>query len=171
MRCRHAPILDCGNYRSLYLLSCKVGAMISTGTEQKFTGVSKLRTRSSLVRSLQHCYLLQHSTSQTCIITSKHSVCHQAEWLEAVLSDSLPSEPNRCHWARPGPGIFWQHLVSCWGEAKFAGSLGSRPHKFAPEIFHLFASYCHFNELGKICKRLGSVFRTSGLIVRFIFSL
>ena len=120
----HAPILDCVNYLSLYLLSCKVGAMISTGTEQKFTGVSKLGTRSSLVRSLQHCYLLQHSTPQTCIITRKHLVCHQVEWMEAVLSDGLPSEPNRCHWARPGPSIFWQHLVSC-GEAKFAGVLAA----------------------------------------------
>ena len=170
MRCRHAPILDCGNYRSLYLLSCKVGAMISTGTEQKFTGVSKLRTRSSLVRSLQHCYLLQHSTSQTCIITSKHSVCHQAEWLEAVLSDSVPSEPNRCHWARPGPGIFWQHLVSCWGEGKFAGVWAADVTTLHQKYFIYLQVIVTSMNWEKFAKDWAP---SSGLliIVRFLFSL
>ena len=90
MRCRHAPILDCGNYRSLYLLSCKVGAMISTGTEQKFTGVSKLRTRSSLVRSLQHCYLLYNTQHRKLVslLASTRSVIKLSGWRQCCQTVS-----------------------------------------------------------------------------------
>ena len=119
MKCRHAPILDCVNYRSLYLLSCKVGAMISTGTEQKFTGVSKLRTRSSLVRSLQHCYLLQHSTPQTCITwfviklsgwrQCCQTVCHQ-NLIGVTERGPGPASSDSIWSAAAGPSLreFWQ---------------------------------------------------------------
>ena len=49
MKCRHAPILDCVNYRSLYLLSCKVGAMISTGTEHRAKVYRCLETWNTLL--------------------------------------------------------------------------------------------------------------------------
>ena len=163
MRCRHAPILDCGNYRSLYLLSCKVGAMISTGTEQKFTGVSKLRTRSSLVRSLQHCYLLYNTQHRKLVSlpASTRSVIKLSGWrqcCQTVSHQNLIGVTER------------EHLLTASGQLlrrdQVCGSLGSsRRHNFAPEIFHLFAMNWE-----KFAKDWAP---SSGLliIVRFLFSL
>ena len=139
--------------------------MISTGTEQKFTGVSKLRTRSSLVRSLQHCYLLYNTQHRKLVslLASTRSVIKLSGWRQCCQT---VSHQNLIGVTERGPGP--ASSDSIWS---VCGSLGSRRHNFAPEIFHLFASYCHINELGKICKRLGSVVRTSHYREVFIFSV
>ena len=171
MRCRHAPILDCGNYRSLYLLSCKVGAMISTGTEQKFTGVSKLRTRSSLVRSLQHCYLLYNTQHRKLVslLASTRSVIKLSGWrqcCQTLCHQNLIGVTER----GPGPAS----SDSIWSAAEARRSLREVWATHVTTLHQKYFIYLQVIVTSMNWEKFAKIRAPSSgllIIVRFLFSL